>query len=108
MFSIIYMNRSYTLAGFILTAAFHHKRHITPEPMFIPRHVPFSSLKFYYFLFVVHFRSSVAEKSPGESLALQLVQVELRCDDALAVAVHGLDHLSGTVRDEGGAVEFQG
>lgn len=36
MFSIIYMNHGYTLAGFTLTASFHDKRHITPEPMFIP------------------------------------------------------------------------
>ena len=36
MFSIICMNRSYTLAWFTLTASFHDKRHITPEPMFMP------------------------------------------------------------------------
>ena len=57
---------------------------------------------------MVHLRSAVTEKSPGEALALQLVQVELRCDHALAVAVHGPDHFAGTVRDEGGAIKFQG
>ena len=108
MFSIIYMNPSYTLTGFTLTASFHDKRHITPGTNVHSMACAFSFTEFYYFLFVVHFRSSISEESPGESLALQLIQVELRCDDALTVAVHRPDHFTGTVRDEGRAIEFQG
>ena len=79
----------------------HYFRHL-------PWHVSYSSLNFYDFLFVVHLRSSVSEKAPGKSLALQLVQIKLCRDHALAVAVHGPDHFAGTVRNKGGTVKLQG
>ena len=105
MFSIIYMNHSYTLVGFTLTASLHDKRHITRNQCLFHGMCLFFSE---FFLLVVHLRSSVSEKAPGKSLALQLIQIKLRCDHALAVAVHGPDHFAGTVRDEGGAIKFQG
>ena len=105
MFSIIYMNHSYTLVGFTLTASLHDKRHITRNQCLFHGMCLFFSE---FFLLVIHLRSSIAEESPGKSLALQLIQIELRCDDALTVAVHRPDHFTGTVRDEGRAIEFQG
>ena len=48
---------------------------------------------------MVHLRSSVSEKSPGESLALQLVQIKFRCDDAFAAPLCGLNVYGKSTQD---------